>query len=128
MNLIGDDYMPSKTKLGELLKRYRTNCMLTQQQVADALNINRTTYTYYETGKTEPSIETLHKLVQIFNITYEDLLPSVDDNYVKDSFISSRTNQAIYNLSKDEQQLLISRRALSPEKQKELDEFIANLK
>ena len=128
MNLTGDDYMPSKTKLGELLKRYRTNCMLTQQQVADALNINRTTYTYYETGKTEPSIETLHKLVQIFNITYEDLLPSVDDNYVKDSFISSRTNQAIYNLSKDEQQLLISRRALSPEKQKELDEFIANLK
>lgn len=128
MNLIGDDYMPSKTKLGDLLKRYRTNCMLTQQQVADALNINRTTYTYYETGKTEPSIETLHKLVQIFNITYEDLLPSVDDNYVKDSFISSRTNQAIYNLSKDEQQILISRRALSPEKQKELDEFIANLK
>ena len=128
MNLIGDDYMPSKTKLGELLKRYRTNCMLTQQQVADALNINRTTYTYYETGKTEPSIETLHKLVQIFNITYEDLLPSVDDNYVKDSFISSRTNHAIYNLSKAEQQILISRRALSPEKQKELDEFIANLK
>ena len=128
MNLIGDDYMPSKTKLGELLKRYRTNCMLTQQQVADALNINRTTYTYYETGKTEPSIDTLHKLVQMFNITYEDLLPSVDDNYVKDSFISSRTNQAIYNLSKDEQQILISRRALSPEKQKELDEFIANLK
>ena len=127
-DLIGDDYMPSKTKLGDLLKRYRTNCMLTQQQVADALNINRTTYTYYETGKTEPSIETLHKLVQIFNITYEDLLPSVDDNYVKDSFISSRTNQAIYNLSKDEQQILISRRALSPEKQKELDEFIANLK
>lgn len=126
--LSGDDFMPSKTQLGELLKRYRTNCMLTQQQVADALNINRTTYTYYETGKTEPSIETLHKLVQIFNITYEDLLPSVDDNYVKDSFISSRTNQAIYNLSKEEQQLLISRRALSPEKQKELDEFIANLK
>lgn len=120
--------MPSKTQLGELLKRYRTNCMLTQQQVADALNINRTTYTYYETGKTEPSIETLHKLVQMFNITYEDLLPSVDDNYVKDSFISSRANQAIYNLSKEEQQLLISRRALSPEKQKELDEFIANLK
>ena len=128
MNLIGDDYMPSKTKLGDLLKRYRTNCMLTQQQVADALNINRTTYTYYETGKTEPSIETLHKLVQIFNITYEDLLTTDDDNYVKDSFISSRTNQAIYNLSKDEQQILISRRALSPEKQKELDEFIANLK
>ena len=119
--------MPSKSNLGELLKRYRTNCLLTQQQVADALNINRTTYTYYETGKTEPSIETLHKLVKIFNITYEDILPDVEENYVKDSFISSRANQAIYNLSKDEQQILIARRALSPEKQKQLDEFISNL-
>ena len=119
--------MPSKSNLGELLKRYRTNCLLTQQQVADDLNINRTTYTYYETGKTEPSIETLHKLVQIFNITYEDILPDVEENYVKDSFISSRANQAIYNLSKDEQQILIARRALSPEKQKQLDEFISNL-
>lgn len=120
--------MASKTNLGELLKRYRTNCMLTQQQVADALNINRTTYTYYETGKTEPSIDTLHKLTQMFNITYDDLLPDIEDNYVKDSFISSRANQAIYNLSKEEQQILIARRALSPENQKKLDEFIANLK
>ena len=116
-----------KKELSNILKTYRKEAKLTQQQVADALNINRTTYTYYETGKTEPSIETLHKLVQMFNITYEDLLPSVDDNYVKDSFISSRTNQAIYNRSKDEQQILIARRALSPEKQKQLDEFISNL-
>lgn len=51
--------------LGNLLKIYRKNSLLTQQQVADALNINRTTYTYYETGKTEPSIDTLHKLIKI---------------------------------------------------------------
>ena len=47
--------------LGNLLKIYRKNSLLTQQQVADALNINRTTYTYYETGKTEPSIDTLSR-------------------------------------------------------------------
>ena len=114
-------------QIGQACKKFREEKGYTQQQVADALNINRTTYTYYETGKTEPSIETLHKLVQIFNITYEDILPDVEENYVKDSFISSRANQAIYNLSKDEQQILIARRALSPEKQKQLDEFISNL-
>lgn len=62
--------------LGNLLKIYRKNSLLTQQQVADALNINRTTYTYYENGITEPSIDTLHKLIKILGISYDDILPS----------------------------------------------------
>ena len=38
------------------LKFYRHECGLTQQQVADRLKIERSTYTYYETGKTKPDI------------------------------------------------------------------------
>lgn len=44
------------------LKQHRELCRLTQQQVADILNINRTTYTKYETGVSEPSHEVLRKL------------------------------------------------------------------
>ena len=40
------------------LKYYRHECGLTQQQVADRLKIERSTYTYYETGKTKPDINT----------------------------------------------------------------------
>lgn len=113
--------MAGKTDVAILLKQYRKNCNLTQQQVADALNINRTTYTYYETGKTEPNIATLHKLVKMFGITYDDLLPEVDDATVGDSGMSrARLNDTIYALSKEEQQIVIQFRALSPEKRKEL--------
>lgn len=102
--------------LGNLLKIYRRNSLLTQQQVADTLNINRTTYTYYEAGKTEPSIDTLHKLVKIFGITYDDLLPSEKNpRSNKESFLHALENDAIYNLTKEEQSIIIAYRSLSRE-------------
>ncbi len=49
-------------ELGLKLKYYRDNCELSQQQVANILNIDRSTYTYYEPGKTTPSASMLLKL------------------------------------------------------------------
>ena len=59
--------------LGQTLKKLRENCGYTQQQVADALNLERSTYTYYETGKTTPDINTIVKLARIFNVSYIDI-------------------------------------------------------
>ncbi len=117
--------MASNTGVSKLLKQYRKNCNLTQQQVADALNINRTTYTYYETGKTEPSISTLHKLVKMFGITYDDLLPEVREPSVRDSFLRGRVNDSIYTLSNEEQQVIIQLRAMSEEERKK---FLESMK
>ena len=61
------------------LKYYRHECGLTQQQVADRLKIERSTYTYYETGKTKPDINTLIKIAKVFNINYTQLLEGVED-------------------------------------------------
>src|SRR5574344_2088876 len=61
------------------LKYYRHECGLTQQQVADRLKIERSTYTYYETGKTKPDINTLIKIAKVFNINYTALLEGVED-------------------------------------------------
>ena len=61
------------------LKFYRHECGLTQQQVADRLKIERSTYTYYETGKTKPDIGTLIKIAKVFNINYTQLLQGVED-------------------------------------------------
>lgn len=99
---------------GQLLRNYRKINQLTQQQVADALNINRTTYTYYETGKTEPSIDNLHRLIQIFGITYDDLLPSEKNCFsMKELYLKS--NDAFYNLTTAEQDVVILFRTLSDE-------------
>ncbi len=55
-------------QLASILRRLRLEAGYTQQNVADSLNINRSTYTYYETGKTTPDIHTLKVLAKVFNV------------------------------------------------------------
>ena len=50
--------------LKQKLKEYRIKCGFSQQQVADVLNMHRSTYSYYESGKTEPSMENIRLLVR----------------------------------------------------------------
>ena len=46
----------------------------TQQNIADVLGMNRSTYTYYETGKTQPSITNIQRLAVLYGLTVEDIL------------------------------------------------------
>lgn len=48
-------------ELKDVLTKLRKNARLSQQQVADILKINRSTYAYYETGKSKPKLPTLKK-------------------------------------------------------------------
>lgn len=54
----------------ERLKSCRKECKLTQQQVADLLGVDRSTYAYYELGVSVPSIENLVTLSTIFNVDF----------------------------------------------------------
>ena len=56
------------------LKYYRHECGLTQQQVADRLKIERSTYTYYETGKTNPDSDAILRLADFFDVSTDYLL------------------------------------------------------
>ena len=51
--------------LAERLRQARLQAGYSQQNIADALNVNRATYTYYETGKTSPDPVTLGKIARI---------------------------------------------------------------
>ena len=104
--------------LSRILKNLRENCGFTQQQVANILNIDRSTYAYYETGKTVPDINTVIKLSKIFNVSYTEMFEYEEKKYYsKFSDISSvgkdmllkygrKGNYQIYDLSKDEQKVL----------------------
>lgn len=59
--------------LSKVLRRIRTSCGLSQREVAEALHMNRSTYTYYETAKVIPDIITLKKLAEIFSVPLETL-------------------------------------------------------
>lgn len=58
----------------ENLIKLRTSRHLTQQELADTLNVARTTYQCYEQKKSEPSIETLIKLADYFGCSIDYLL------------------------------------------------------
>ena len=46
----------------------------TQGHLADYLKIDRSTYTYYETGKTEPKLARLQLLAELYRVTIDQLI------------------------------------------------------
>lgn len=56
------------------LKKAREDKELNQVDVAAALNIPRSTLANYETGRTEPDIETIGKLITFYEIDANWLL------------------------------------------------------
>lgn len=120
-------------ELGLKLKYYRDNCELSQQQVANILNIDRSTYTYYETGKTTPSASMLLKLSKIFNVPCAVFLECINqelelNSKVADSMTPNDTtglyedsmDDKIYSLSKDEKDVVIAYRLLDNNKKEEI--------
>ncbi len=111
------------------LKYYRHECGLTQQQVADRLKIERSTYTYYETGKTKPDINTLIKIAKVYNISYTKLLEGIEaelEEAVADIHSGGPTEDEdtlkyrTHATTKYEVELLFLVRNLSPKQRKEV--------
>ena len=105
-----------KLTMAQRLKEYRIACGLTQQQIADILNINRTTYTKYETGISEPSHDLLKRIISIFGVDYNAIL-SDEDNFQRNVYDSKLP---VYNLTKNESKLIAGFRTLGEDGKKEL--------
>lgn len=64
------------------LKELRLRERKTQKDLATFLGVDRTTYTKYETGASEPNLETLNRLADYFGVKIEYLLgnaPTVNE-------------------------------------------------
>lgn len=94
-----------KTSLSYKLETLRRSMGLTQKDIADILKINRTTYTKYETGVTEPNIAALKKLAEIFGVDLNYLLSEdfgeavLSDNTSED--MKAREALRLFNLLSD---------------------------
>ena len=113
--------MPNK--ISGLLIRYRLCCGFTQQMVANTLKVDRSTYSYYETGKSNPSLKTILILKKLLNIPYDELLRCFDSEIEaevssktiepeNDKIILFQKDELPYPLSVDERQLLLYYRKL----------------
>ncbi len=56
------------------IKELRQQAKKSQKEVADFLNMSQTGYSGYETGRTDPDIETLKKLAEYFHTTIDNLV------------------------------------------------------
>lgn len=119
--------------VGKKLRNLREKCGYTQQQIANVLNIDRSTYSYYETGKTNPDISTLIILADVFSVSIEELFgqelkPSVmhDSEYspVQIDIKNAKKSNHLYELSKEEKQLICFYRVSSPEVRKVIMDYI----
>ena len=63
--------------LGEIFTQARKEKELRQEQVAAQLHIHRTTYTKYETDKTQPPLAVFWKLTQMLELDPAKLLEEI---------------------------------------------------
>lgn len=66
--------------LGPLLRRKRLEAGVTQQNIAQVLEIDRSTYVYYELGRVAPDSVTLKRLARLYNVPLETFLPDKGEN------------------------------------------------
>lgn len=59
---------------GEKLRAAREKSGMTQQQVADIMQIDKSTYCGYETGKRQPDVQKIKQLSQILGVSGDELL------------------------------------------------------
>lgn len=64
--------------LGEVIRRRRTECKMTQEFVAEALGVSRQTVSKWESGASDPSTTNLIALAKLFGVAPEDLLREVE--------------------------------------------------
>lgn len=55
-------------------KKARVLASLTQEDVANALGVSRTTVTMWEIGESKPRVSTLKKLADLYGCTVDELL------------------------------------------------------
>ncbi len=66
-----------RRSLGEALKAHRTECMMTQEFVAEHLGVSRQAVSKWENGTSDPSTANLLALAKLFGISAEELLKEI---------------------------------------------------
>lgn len=67
--------------LGDKIKLYRENKKMTQNEIADILDVSPATVSKYESGALEPNIESLKRLSELFEISIDELLNDEEEKF-----------------------------------------------
>ena len=115
--------------LSEQLKIIRKANKFTQQGLADAIGIERSTYASYETGRNKPDVVLLSRIAKVFDVS-SDFILEIDTTVplnVEDISVLYKKksgNKLVSTLSKEEKNVLAKYRLLSDNKKAELVDFL----
>ena len=114
-------------KISEKIKILRTKSGVTQQHIASILGVDRSTYTYYELGKTIPNWPMIKKIAKIFKISPYDLLEDDNKYIASDISLSYKKKSNLYDLSNQEKKLVLSFRSLPENERKKVIKSVDKL-
>jgi len=109
-----------------LLRKLRKENGLTQQQVADFLHLDRSTYAYYESGRTKINIDILIRLARFFQVSLASLVgeevhaEQFSDETNAETLLVNDSVSRFAQLSREEQYLIILYRSGTPEQQQKV--------
>ena len=124
----------------DTLVRLRKQAGLSQQELADKLNVSRSRIGMYETAKREPDFEILTKIANIFNTTsgvllgeasFAELVAATEGNKILMDYFewerSKKPNDTYFTFPEDERRLLDLYRDLNAEGQEKLVDYADDL-
>lgn len=124
--------MMKNPELAWQMRALRTVNHYTQQQIADILNIDRTTYTSYEISKNTPDIMLLDAFAKIFSVDIDFILHIDTQNIdtLCDEVEAYEANNddcsLVSKLSKEERELIGEYRILSEKDKRKVRKTIAS--
>lgn len=110
----------SSNKFQYRLKKLRKEYKMTQEDLANKLGLVRTAIANYETGRTNPDVETLNLIADIFDTTTDYLLGRTD---IRGSLYKVEKPPK-YTYTPSERNILDEIHNLSPESQEEIKKLI----
>jgi len=78
--------MSLKKEFAKKLKALRKHRNMTQEQLAEIVNVDSRHISYLETAKSFPSCELIERLCKAFNVTYSELF-NFENTYTRDELL-----------------------------------------
>lgn len=121
--------------LSEKLKYLRSRACMTQDDIAEVLKMNRTSFSKYENGASTPPLAVLRKLAKIYSVPLEYLIHDEQPFYVLNEStaedVEREKNLTVFDFAQltAEERLLIMKLRLITDEQKRvimnsIEEFV----
>jgi len=96
--------MGIKSELGQKIRRMRLKRNMTQEELAEKVDISQRTLSGIETGENFVTAETLDKLVVALETTFESLFAT--EHYKESPILRREINEIVGNLERRELEIL----------------------